>query len=260
MVLIPSLGACLYFRKEGDLVPMGVFGVPPAKDIYPKRGVVEVSGGIYMCSIRVHAKDRNYTLLCADTDERDEWVTRLRTIGERWAHSEKRLSQVVSMERPFKGFPLMKSVFRTGHKCQWTAVLQGGEKIQVISEVGTDGDGNPWRYDGETRGGTRHGRGLFSHSKGMRYHDGQWKASEKNGNAIVQYCQSDQDQGLYEGKFDKVRGRDGPGRHLWPNGDWYEGEWRNNKMHGRGTMFFKSSNEVHEGEFADGLPDGKGTR
>ena len=198
VVLVPSLGAFLYFRKEGDLVPMGVFGVPPAQEIYPKRGVVEVKGSVFTCSIRVHAENKHYTLLCDNTHERDEWVLKLRTIGEKWANSENRNSQVVGMERPFKGYPLLKSLLKTGHKCVWTAVTRGGEKIDILSEVGRDGDGHSWRYDGETRGGYRHGRGLYSHASGIRYYDGMWKSSERHGDAIVQYHDDGQSTGLYE--------------------------------------------------------------
>ena len=77
--------------------------------------------------------------------------------------------------------------------------------------------------------------------------------AEENG-ARVQLTANEQ------GKYDRMHMRHGQGRHIWTNGDWYEGDWRDDKQHGRGIMFFKSSNEVHEGGFANGVPDGQGTR
>ena len=137
------------------------------------------------------------------------------------------------MERKFKGHPLFMSVFRRGHRSTWTAILRNGEKVTILSEVGTDAQGNTFRFDGECRDGMRHGRGLFSHGKGLRYHDGYWRNSEKQGYAIVQYHETDEVSGLYEGVWDKTHMRHGPGKHIWPNGNWYEGEWMHNYQHGR---------------------------
>jgi hypothetical protein len=88
VVLVPSLGAVLYFRKETDLVPFGVFGVPPADRIYPKRGVIQIGSNVHIYTIRINLPDRPYTLICKDPAERDDWVLKLKTVGERWSHSK----------------------------------------------------------------------------------------------------------------------------------------------------------------------------
>lgn len=88
VTLIPSLGSLLYFRKQEDLVPVGVIGLPKAYQIYPKRGIIQIKSKVHVYSIRIILPERNYTLICNDEVERDDWVLKLRTVGERWNHSE----------------------------------------------------------------------------------------------------------------------------------------------------------------------------
>jgi hypothetical protein len=38
------------------------------------------------------------------------------------------------------------------------------------------------------------------------------------------------------------------GSCTWPNGDTYEGEWRDNRMHGRGVFVWKHKSCRYEGE------------
>ena len=44
----------------------------------------------------------------------------------------------------------------------------------------------------------------------------------------------------------------------WKDGDRYDGEWRDGKMHGRGTMTYKNGGG-YEGEWKDGKKHGRGT-
>jgi len=48
------------------------------------------------------------------------------------------------------------------------------------------------------------------------------------------------------------------GKQKQPNGDVYEGEFVNNRKHGRGILQ-RGNGDVYEGEFARGLYHGKGT-
>ena len=50
----------------------------------------------------------------------------------------------------------------------------------------------------------------------------------------------------------------GHGNYWFPNGNRYEGEWKNGLMHGFGVMYYKTG-ETYEGEWKDGLEDGKGS-
>lgn len=36
---------------------------------------------------------------------------------------------------------------------------------------------------------------------------------------------------------------------MFPNGDWYEGDWLTNKRHGRGIFFIKKENTTIDGTF-----------
>ena len=45
MALVPSLGCCLYAASPTELEPDGVFAVPPATRIFPKRGIIQASAG-----------------------------------------------------------------------------------------------------------------------------------------------------------------------------------------------------------------------
>ena len=51
-----------------------------------------------------------------------------------------------------------------------------------------------------------------------------------------------------------------PGMNVceFPNGDHYEGEIRENRMHGSGTYFY-ANGDIYTGEFINGLPDGNGS-
>ena len=52
----------------------------------------------------------------------------------------------------------------------------------------------------------------------------------------------------YEGSFyeDKMQGK---GKYNYENGNYYRGEWKDNKKNGRGILF--KNNTQYEGEFID---------
>lgn len=52
--------------------------------------------------------------------------------------------------------------------------------------------------------------------------------------------------------------RDGQGKTIWPDGQKYEGEWKDDKYHGQGTAISASANK-YEGEFKYGNREGQGT-
>jgi hypothetical protein len=49
----------------------------------------------------------------------------------------------------------------------------------------------------------------------------------------------------------------GEAKKRFPNGDEYEGEWKEGKMHGKGVYRYMNGNR-YEGEYSEGLFDGKG--
>jgi len=52
--------------------------------------------------------------------------------------------------------------------------------------------------------------------------------------------------------------KEGRGVMLFVNGDLYNGEWHDNKMHGRGTYYFNMENCIYSGEFKEGELTGRG--
>ncbi len=50
---------------------------------------------------------------------------------------------------------------------------------------------------------------------------------------------------------------DGQGRKQFPNGDFYEGQFRRGKLEGRGTLV-TARGDVYEGQFKNGFKHGKG--
>ncbi|GMI21647.1 hypothetical protein TeGR_g8081 [Tetraparma gracilis] len=52
--------------------------------------------------------------------------------------------------------------------------------------------------------------------------------------------------------------REGSGSMTYPNGDSYEGEWKNGQMEGEGTYMYKTSGDVYSGTFVGGKKHGAG--
>ena len=65
------------------------------------------------------------------------------------------------------------------------------------------------------------------------------------------------DNGVYEGNFRNGK-RHGQGTLTHTNGERYEGEWSDGKLHGQGTLTFTDGN-VYEGQFSDNNMHGTGT-
>jgi hypothetical protein len=62
----------------------------------------------------------------------------------------------------------------------------------------------------------------------------------------------------YDGDFSNDV-RQGAGRVNYANGDWYEGQWNNNKRHGQGVYFYKKLSVKYVGEWEDNTRHGRGT-
>ena len=53
--------------------------------------------------------------------------------------------------------------------------------------------------------------------------------------------------------------KSGQGKYVWENGSYYDGQWKNDTMNGKGTFVNSSDGTKLVGEFLDGVPDGKCT-
>lgn len=129
----------------------------------------------------------------------------------------------------------------------------------------------------EYQGGWKHG--LF-HGKGYLYTGkdsilGTWEKGKLTGDALVKTSTF-----VYEGGFvdnsptgigiltsldgtyysgSWVEGkRNGIGDIYYAGGDSYSGEWKDNEFHGSGRFFYSRAYAAYEGEWKNGLQDGKG--
>ena len=66
------------------------------------------------------------------------------------------------------------------------------------------------------------------------------------------------DDSVYDGEWNKYNLRDGRGISVWPNGDLYEGYWKNGKFNGKGRHIYFCG-DVYEGDWVDHKRHGLGT-
>jgi len=103
-----------------------------------------------------------------------------------------------------------------------------GRGVLLWRFPGKDGTIKTQRFEGDMRGGKRHGRGRIDYASSARY-EGPWVD-------------------------DKPQGR---GVYVLGNGARYKGEFRDGLMSGRGIKTWRSGNR-YEGEFRNGFRHGRG--
>lgn len=74
----------------------------------------------------------------------------------------------------------------------------------------------------------------------------------KNGKGKKQYTTS-----VYEGQF-KDNKAHGKGKETWESGNWYEGEFENDLRNGKGQFYWAASGNKYDGEYKDGFRTGYG--
>ena len=94
------------------------------------------------------------------------------------------------------------------------------------------------KYEGDTKGGKKHGKGTFTYTNGDKYL-GEWKDDKKHGKGTFTYTNGDKYIG--EWKDDKKHGQ---GACTWPNGDAFVGEWKDDERNGQGTFTTDESIET----------------
>ncbi|WP_373325949.1 hypothetical protein [Streptococcus suis] len=98
-------------------------------------------------------------------------------------------------------------------------------------KVWTNGD----IYEGEWKGGNRHGQGNMYYADGGKY-EGSWYSDRCSGRDKNLWKDSQ-----YEDDFKDLKAYDwylfpGKGKYMWPNGDYYIGEWWYGEQHGFGIL------------------------
>ena len=65
------------------------------------------------------------------------------------------------------------------------------------------------------------------------------------------------EKAVYKGEY-KDGVKNGRGSMKFPNGDLYDGFWKDNKMEGEGTYTYKATGDIYSGSFAAGKKSGEG--
>jgi len=65
------------------------------------------------------------------------------------------------------------------------------------------------------------------------------------------------ENGIYEGEIVNKK-REGYGRYIFNNGNYYIGQFSNGLRNGKGANYYKNTNIMHEGTFVDDLLEGEG--
>ena len=61
----------------------------------------------------------------------------------------------------------------------------------------------------------------------------------------------------YEGDFVNG-GFEGNGKHIFPNGNYYIGQYKDSMQNGKGILYYKNGKIKYEGDFKNNVPDGNG--
>lgn len=129
-------------------------------------------------------------------------------------------------------------------------------------------------YKGSFKNGERSGPGICIFGATGALYKGEWRDGKPQGNGIL-YTQPNEiietrfesfkvvdgqvkilfsNGEFYEGNF-KNNNRYGTGIHYYKNGDYYDGEWTNDRRIGRGRLFFKDGSKL-SGMFIEDKADG----
>mmetsp|Transcript_15842 Transcript_15842/g.23850 ORF Transcript_15842/g.23850 Transcript_15842/m.23850 type:complete len:231 (-) Transcript_15842:87-779(-) len=132
---------------------------------------------------------------------------------------------------------------------------ESGCKVEYIDTP----DGTPE----ETNWIMRAGRARVTYPNGCTF-EGTFDAERiKQGPGVFVWMKAgEEDEGpiekaRYEGNY-KDGARNGVGKMTYPNGDIYEGEWLDNKMHGEGTYIYKKTGDIYSGSWAANAKNGEG--
>ncbi|KDO24818.1 hypothetical protein SPRG_09651 [Saprolegnia parasitica CBS 223.65] len=134
-------------------------------------------------------------------------------------------------------------------------------------------------YVGQFAQGYRHGAGIFTYDRGQRVYEGEWKLSLRHGKGKETWRVNDTTLYSYDGEYErgvphgyglerkklaKYAGefqhgkKEGHGRMVWPNGDSYDGQWRDGRMGGLGKLVRAIDGSSYDGHWVHGLRHGRG--
>ncbi|XP_040212738.1 radial spoke head 10 homolog B-like [Rana temporaria] len=115
---------------------------------------------------------------------------------------------------------------------------------------------NGSRYEGQVNEGIRHGTGIYISSDQQISYVGEWCMGKRHGKGVMYY--DSEETSWYEGDW-VHNNKEGWGVQCFKSGNLYEGQWKNNKLHGVGRMRWIISNEEYIGQWENGIQNGHGT-
>ena len=110
-------------------------------------------------------------------------------------------------------------------------------------------------YSGEVKEGLRHGKGTFVSPNQVTTYEGGWVHGKRNGFGTIYY--NDEKTVYYKGQWVENQ-RSGTGLVVYPSGNTYDGEWKDNVKNGKGEMFWVEVNEKYTGDWKDDKQEGFG--
>ena len=73
----------------------------------------------------------------------------------------------------------------------------------------------------------------------------------------LKYDKKQYDKDIYYGEFKNGK-REGYGKYIWENGEYYIGQWLNDKKHGKGILYNTNRNIKYDGDFVNDKFEGYG--
>merc|ERR1712032_1085154 len=120
---------------------------------------------------------------------------------------------------------------------QWKMAEQNG--------AGVETEANGAVYQGEFLNGSKHGAGVWKSNDGEEYM-GEFQYDRMHGKGSYQF----KDGRLYTGQW-QIGHMDGEGKMEFPNGDAFEGVYKQDLMHGKGTYIY-ADGSAHKSEWISG--------
>jgi hypothetical protein len=149
-------------------------------------------------------------------------------------------------------------IWKTGQKYvgEWLNDTRHGYGVLTFAE-----DATALSYDGEWKEGEKSGKGTFTWKNGQKY-VGEWLNNMFHGHGFLKYPENDiLNRTSFDGEW-KENKQSGSGTMIRKNGEKYVGEWLNGLYHGHGVLTYaeddKFERESYDGEWKEGLYSGNG--
>lgn len=108
-------------------------------------------------------------------------------------------------------------------------------------------------YKGQWKSDLRHGAGLCKFGETGAIFKGEWRDGKPNGNGILFSLPNE----IIEGRFDGFKIIDGQVKILFTNGEYYEGNFKNNHRNSTGIHYYANA-DFYDGEWQNDKRIGRG--